>query len=123
MYVEKKNPSLYAIHADSSAYFFSGYNPDIRRVMNTIGLRYSDSAGSENWSQLLPGQQQPTAKGVRVESRIMPNVRGMGLKDAIYLLENMGLKVSVSGRGRVIAQSVTPGTMLSKGVTVILELS
>jgi len=50
-------------------------------------------------------------------------VRGMGLKDALNLLENMGLKVSVKGKGKVAVQSISPGTQLARGVTVVLELS
>ncbi len=42
----------------------------------------------------------------------------MGLKDALYLLENMGLKVTVKGKGKVIVQSIQPGTALTKGITV-----
>jgi len=53
----------------------------------------------------------------------MPNVKGMGLKDALYLLENMGLKVAVKGKGKIVTQSVVPGTSLAKGITVMLELA
>ena len=53
----------------------------------------------------------------------MPNVKGMGLKDALYLLENMGVKVKISGKGKVSGQSIAPGTALAKGLTVILDLS
>ncbi|MEI2739810.1 MAG: PASTA domain-containing protein [Chitinophagaceae bacterium] len=44
----------------------------------------------------------------------MPNVRGMGLKDAVYLLENMGLKVAVRGRGKITMQSVSAGNVIGK---------
>ena len=53
----------------------------------------------------------------------MPNVKGMGLKDAINLLENMGLKVGVKGKGKVVLQSVAPGTTIVNGITVMLELA
>ena len=53
----------------------------------------------------------------------MPNVKGMGLKDALYLLENMGVKVSVKGKGKVTNQSVAPGSTVAKGAAVALELS
>jgi len=46
----------------------------------------------------------------------------MGLKDALFLLENMGLKVTVKGKGKIATQSIAPGTALAKGVTVLLEL-
>lgn len=54
---------------------------------------------------------------------LVPNVRGMGLRDAIYLLENSGLRVKVSGSGRVRSQSITPGSRVDKGSTIIIELS
>jgi cell division protein FtsI (penicillin-binding protein 3) len=58
-----------------------------------------------------------------VNGSVMPNVRGMGLRDALYLLENIGLKVSAKGKGRIVSQSIPPGTKLAKGLTVLLELS
>jgi len=53
----------------------------------------------------------------------VPDVRGMGLRDAIFLLENIGLKVKFSGKGSVISQSLEPGTKIIKGNSIILELS
>ena len=53
---------------------------------------------------------------------IVPNVVGMGAKDAVYLLENEGLRVRLSGRGRVTKQSVASGTRAQKGGVVELEL-
>jgi cell division protein FtsI (penicillin-binding protein 3) len=52
----------------------------------------------------------------------MPNVKGMGLKDALYLLENVGVKVIAKGKGKVMNQSVPAGTPLSRGFTVVVEL-
>lgn len=52
----------------------------------------------------------------------VPDVRGLALKDAIYLLENEGLKIQIQGRGTVQAQSVTPGTPVQKGQTIWLHL-
>jgi cell division protein FtsI (penicillin-binding protein 3) len=42
--------------------------------------------------------------------KVVPNVVGMGLRDALYLLENRGLKVRFSGYGKVKQQSIAPGT-------------
>ena len=47
----------------------------------------------------------------------------MGLKDAIYMLENAGLKVNVSGKGKVAAQSLAPGSIIIKGGVIDLTLS
>jgi cell division protein FtsI (penicillin-binding protein 3) len=53
---------------------------------------------------------------------VMPNVVGMGLRDAIYLLENSGLKVYYTGQGKVSRQSPQAGLRISKGATVSIEL-
>lgn len=52
----------------------------------------------------------------------MPDVRGMGLKDALFLLESRGLKVRFSGQGAVATQSIAAGTRLGSGQTVELIL-
>ncbi|WP_316736115.1 penicillin-binding protein [Pedobacter aquatilis] len=53
---------------------------------------------------------------------VMPNVSGMGLKDALYLLGNAGLKTRVSGSGKVIRQSVQAGVKVGKGLLVDIQL-
>jgi cell division protein FtsI (penicillin-binding protein 3) len=57
-----------------------------------------------------------------ISKQTMPDVKGMGLKDALYLLESMDLKVAVRGRGRVKEQSITPGALLKKNESVSIEL-
>ena len=52
----------------------------------------------------------------------MPNVKGLGAKDAIYMLEACGLNVRISGKGKVSAQSIQPGGKVRKGQTVYLTL-
>ncbi|TCD02183.1 PASTA domain-containing protein [Pedobacter frigidisoli] len=54
---------------------------------------------------------------------VMPNVSGMGLKDALYLLGNAGLKTKVYGSGKVTAQSIAAGTKVGKGLGVQIELN
>ncbi len=52
----------------------------------------------------------------------VPDVTGMGLKDGVFLLENMGLVVKVQGRGVIRKQSLLPGTQIIKGSEIIIEL-
>lgn len=54
---------------------------------------------------------------------IMPNLYGMGLMDAIYLLENAGLKVDFNGKGSVTNQSIKKGDLLSNEYKINLEAS
>ena len=53
---------------------------------------------------------------------LVPDVRGMGAKDAVYLLESKGLKVSLSGMGRVYYQSLRHGSLMRKGQAIELKL-
>lgn len=68
-------------------------------------------------------------KGVRLSRvkessrRVMPDIMGMGARDAVYLVESRGIRTKVLGRGKVIKQSIEPGTILKKGMIceVVLE--
>ena len=53
----------------------------------------------------------------------VPDVNGMGLKDAIYLLEKIGLKVIPVGKGKVVTQSILPGSNFNKGQKITIQLS
>ena len=79
-------------------------------VYNTIHHVQLDSA------KHIVAEQQKVYKGM------IPDVKGMGLKDALYLLEQEGLFVHIKGKGRVRAQSVAPGTIAQRGQEIILEL-
>ena len=54
---------------------------------------------------------------------VMPNLYGMNLMDAIFLLENAGLKVSFSGKGHIIDQSIKKGKKISKNKKIKLIAS
>jgi cell division protein FtsI (penicillin-binding protein 3) len=66
---------------------------------------------------------QPVLNTQPVRQGAMPDTRGMGLKDVLYLLENKHLKVIVRGRGKVSMQSIEPGAPITKHQTVIIELN
>jgi len=122
MYVEKKNAPDYQIKKDSSAFYYAGNSNDIKKVYKTLQVAYSDSVNQSNWSAVYTNNYQPVIKAKNINAALMPDIKGMGLKDAIYLLENMGLKVQSKGKGKVQIQSVLAGTALTKGMMVYVEL-
>jgi cell division protein FtsI (penicillin-binding protein 3) len=61
-------------------------------------------------------------KDVKLIEGSVPDVSGMGLKDALYVLGNSGLRTLVRGSGRVVRQSLLAGTRVAKGDPIILEL-
>jgi cell division protein FtsI (penicillin-binding protein 3) len=53
----------------------------------------------------------------------MPPLQGIGLKDALAICEDRGLRVVARGKGKVMAQSIPAGLAIRKGQTVQLELN
>lgn len=62
-------------------------------------------------------------KALYIKENIVPSVIGMGLRDAIYLLESQGLSVKPVGSGSVVKQSIPSGVKINKGQLIIIELS
>ncbi len=108
--------------ADSNFYAWSGWKADYEQVYKSMNRQYRDSAKGSEWSNVVNNDFQPTVRGLAIREQVMPAVHGMGLKDAIFLLENMKLKVVIKGRGRVKMQSVNAGSKISKGQVVVLEM-
>ena len=121
MYIENKTLPKYEAVKDSLNYFYAGNSSDLMNIYKTLNVGYRDSVRSE-WGHVTATNYEPVIKNVNVVKAVMPNVKGMGLKDAVYLLENMGLKVKINGQGKVMIQSIQPGTTLTKGMTVYVEL-
>jgi cell division protein FtsI (penicillin-binding protein 3) len=115
--------SNYAVAKDSSRYFYAGYYPDMKQVMGTLNMSYRDSVATADWAKMYDVNYQPVVNSREVTRNIMPDVRGMGLKDALYLLEDLGLKVAVVGKGKVSTQSIIPGTAYAKKQLVKIELN
>jgi cell division protein FtsI (penicillin-binding protein 3) len=108
---------------DSSQFYYAGSTREMKQVMNTIGLVYRDSSIKSEWSHLYASNYQTVLNKDMVSRQTIPNVKGMGLKDALYLLESMDLRVSAKGRGKVKTQSMEPGTALQKNETITLQLN
>ncbi len=122
MYVEKKNSPTYDLKKDSTAYYYAGYTNDVKNVFKSLNIGYSDSVRQANWSTVVTDNYHTVVKEKNINAKLMPDVRGMGLKDAVYLLENIGLKIQARGKGKVMIQSIQSGTALVKGMTVYVEL-
>ena len=74
------------------------------------------------WGEATSTPQYANLKTTKQNNKLVPNVVGMGAKDALFLLESNGLKVHLSGMGKVSKQSIPAGTILRKGQTITLAL-
>jgi cell division protein FtsI (penicillin-binding protein 3) len=100
-----------------------GYKPDMLKMLQNVGLRYEIYGNKEDEWIFLRAKSDtlnvvPRQTGTK---KVVPSVVGMGLKDALYMLENRGLRVSFSGYGKVVSQSITPGG-LTGGQTISIRL-
>lgn len=122
-YVQGKKTRPLQLVIDSSSYQYAGYTPDVKNVFNTLGINHIDSSYKNNWSRIYNNNYRPVVKAETISKNTMPGLKNMTLKDALYLLENMNVKVVVKGRGKIVAQDVLPGTSINKNQTVTLLLN
>jgi cell division protein FtsI (penicillin-binding protein 3) len=123
-YVQGKKTAPLQLVADSSLYRYAGYTPDVKNVFNLLNVNHIDSCYKNSWSLIYNNSNyKPVMKAEAVSKNTMPDVKNMTVKDALYLLENMHMKVVVKGRGKVVAQDVLPGTTINKNQTVTLLLN
>ena len=109
---------------DSSSYIFSGSKEDMLQVLQAMNIAYADSMSKgASLSEVHDWNYQPVAKAVPEAKGLMPDVRYMTLRDALFALENKGVKVTVKGKGKVVAQDILPGTPLRKNTTVTILLN
>ncbi len=100
----------------------SGYE-DLKTILSTLDIRYNDYLQDEQWASLLLSENKVGIEAVDFSEKFVPDLRGMKAKDAVFLSENLGLQTSLSGRGFVRSQSLTPGSPLRKGDKISLQLS
>lgn len=103
----------------------NGDRNETKTVLNLLNIPSSSVENAIN-APWVKGQKEKFSL-VLSESKQdgagVPNVLGMGLKDALYLLENKRLNVKVEGYGKVVSQSISPGAAFNPGSTVTIRLN
>jgi cell division protein FtsI (penicillin-binding protein 3) len=118
--IQESKPKVLATAATKKS--FSGSGKDIAQLMKRTGIQGAIPA-DEDWVQVSIAGNKALVKQQSMLSNQVPDVRGLGLKDAIYLLENQGLRVRIVGRGIVKSQSVPAGFPITKDMVVLIELT
>jgi len=111
------------LRADSLRYHYAGYAPGMKQVLKTVGFRFQDSAKEADWAVVNAWTNSASTQPLRVQEQTIPDVRNMTLRDALYVLENMNLKVVAKGRGKVLVQDLQPGTPVTRNQTINLLLN
>lgn len=91
------------------------FKQDIEIILSKLALKVDTSDASNGIARAEAHATGISVKKVEMANGVMPNVTKMGVKDAVYLLENIGLKVVIMGSGMVVSQSPTAGKTFAKG--------
>lgn len=91
--------------------------------MAGLQLVHTDSTNKSNLTIVYNNNYSTGLKPFYAAHSTMPDVKGMTLKDALYVLEDIGMKVFIKGRGKVIAQDKAAGSAINKNETITLLLS
>jgi len=98
-----------------------GNNLAVRKVLTQLEIPLVVSEC--NW--VKPSEtpiDQVQMEEFKLPKGLIPDVTGMGARDAAYLLGNLGMEVRMKGRGKVVAQSRKPGTALGEGGVIEIQL-
>jgi cell division protein FtsI (penicillin-binding protein 3) len=99
-----------------------GQSEDILEVISALKLKNVKGNPDSQWANIEVNENVVMLTNNKIREGIVPNVQGMGARSAIFLMENAGLQVRISGIGKVKKQSLTPGGKYQKGQTVLLTL-
>ncbi len=106
-------------------------NPNIasgRSDVTKTALNYLETKNVFNldeglWINSSKKDDQTSIVSLENEAGVVPNLMNMGLRDALYMIENKGYKANVKGSGRVVSQEPKAGTMLRENseITIVLK--
>lgn len=99
----------------------NGSTSSVKSVLASLGIKsFEDNVGE--WCVAENGRNSLTLSNRKMYDQSVPNVMGMGARDAVYALESRGLSVRIKGRGKVTSQSLAAGSAIVKGTTITLNL-
>ena len=111
------------VQLTSIPYTKSGNRKELTHALDYLDIPVTKKDHKSEWVGASIDGEKLSISARPVIENLVPNVVGMGLKDALFLMEDAGLRVSVTGRGTVRAQSVMPGTNAGSASYVKLEMT
>jgi cell division protein FtsI (penicillin-binding protein 3) len=99
----------------------NGYTNDIKTIMAKMNIGATGSA-TGTFCKVTKGNNNVGLQDMTFTKNTVPNIIGMGARDAVYILEQLGLKVIVVGRGSVKTQSIAPGATVQNFDSITLTL-
>ncbi|MBN2683334.1 MAG: transpeptidase family protein [Bacteroidales bacterium] len=105
-------------------YTKSGNWDHLKYLLNKLNINISNEKVNSSWVSTYKREEFIEIKPKVFEDNLVPDVKGMGLRDAMFLLNNAGLEVEIEGikRGRVTKQNINPGKRIIPGQEIIIVL-
>jgi cell division protein FtsI (penicillin-binding protein 3) len=101
----------------------NGMQQDLFTVFDGLNIPIESSNPDNKWVITQTGESKVKMDRRSITENLVPNVRGMSAQDAVFILENAGLIVSIRGRGAIKEQSIEPGERITKGQRITIQLS
>lgn len=120
---QKEIPQNQRPALDSALQIKSGSTMGLKTILTTLNLPINTAATTQPYTNAVPSASGIALQPVNITKGLVPDVRGMGLKDALYILESSGLKVKIEGKGKVVNQSIAPGQPVMNNNTIDIQLS
>jgi cell division protein FtsI (penicillin-binding protein 3) len=104
-------------------YSKNGNKEALNTVLDYLNIPSTPGSVESNWVATIKQEDHIGIDNLTFNRGLVPNVKEMGLKDALYLLESAGLVVQVNGKGKVVNQSIQAGSKAKKGERIVLTMS
>jgi cell division protein FtsI (penicillin-binding protein 3) len=91
-------------------------------IYNHFGIKTKINNTVDEWAKISTGVDEVTISSRKIAPIYVADVVGMSIKDALYILENQGLRVVFVGKGTVKNQSIISGSKIIKGEKIVLTL-
>src|SRR5699024_4576499 len=101
----------------------AGNREDLHTILGVLNIPVAKDYAVAKYVKTDFQNQKIDFEGIGEEAGEVPDVLGMGLKDALYLLEHSGLHVNINGKGKVVEQSLKPGSTLENRKEITIYLS
>jgi cell division protein FtsI (penicillin-binding protein 3) len=101
---------------------FKGIKKDVLEVTKNLEWKSHFGDIKTEWITAVVANNQVVLKPSYFNQKLMPNLKSMSAKDAVFLVESMGLRAELQGRGKILSQSIAPGEKVYKGFIVKLIL-
>lgn len=98
------------------------FTDDVYSLYGHLRVSTNPNMKGNTWIETEAQKYSMLLKPTDVRPGLIPDVSGMNARDAVFMLENLGLKTLVKGKGRVMTQSLPAGTPATEGQFIELTL-